>query len=287
MVSQQRYLVTGVTGLLGTAVRAAAMERGLATIGLARRGAAGNAQLDLTRLQQIPALLDDLQPSCIIHLAAISRPAAVERDEVLAERLNVDATVAIADWCAARGSRLVFASTDWVFDGSRGPYDEGDQARPTTLYGQQKLAGEAACLAAGGAVARLGWILDDRPDADGDFIQSSLDRLRRGESVMAVHDEHRTPIARSAAASCILEVACSSYRGIVHIAGGEHLTPYALLRRRAQMLRLPEHLIQPISRSSLSPSGRPRDVRLQTARLRQLLLANKHRQSSVLEDVAS
>jgi len=266
----ERWLVTGATGLLGTAVCSAAADRGIPTIGLSRTGGPFSLQHDLSSPQQIPQLLDRLQPDGVLHLAAMARPTAVERDPAAAERVNVDATRAIAEWCADNTRRLVFASSDWVFAGDQGPHREVDTPQPRTRYGRFKLAGERACIAAGGTVARLGWILDDRPIARGDFIWSGLERLRRGERVTAVDNELRTPISRSRAAKYLLEIARAPHAGVVHVAGHEHVTPYGLLHRLAQSQDLPTHLIQRGSSADLAPPDRPRDVRLDTSLLRRL-----------------
>jgi dTDP-4-dehydrorhamnose reductase len=286
MSGTERWLVTGGTGLLGSALRAAASNRGLATISLARSNASGGVRFDLCRLSQIPALLDGIQPTGVFHLAAFARPADVARNVPSAERLNIGATASIAEWCARRGVRLVFASTDWVFAGDRGPYREDDAPQPTTAYGKMKAIGERLCLDAGGSVARLSWILDDRPHGGTDFISRGLDRLRKGETVTAVGDERRTPISRSAAAEYLLDLRLWRDESIVHVAGENHTTPYDLLRQRAAALGLPVGRVAWGSACSLSPFGRPRDTRLDTSRLRSLVSRGVTDKAQALVSVA-
>jgi dTDP-4-dehydrorhamnose reductase len=187
------------------------------------------------------------------------------------------ATALIAAWCSRRRRGLIFASTDQVFSGSRGPYREADAPAPTTTYGRTKAAAERFATAAGGLVVRLGWVLNDRPAAPRlDFIEHGLTRLQQGAIVDAAHDEHRTPVYSSELSAAILRLAEIGQAGAVHVAGNVHVTPYELLRTRAVGAGLDPTRVRPISRLKLAPAGRPRDVRLDTT-LMQSLFAHSNR----------
>lgn len=269
MKASERWLVTGATGLIGGAVCAAAgaLRAPPQILRLSRRGAHSSLGHDLADPGSLPALLDELAPDRIIHLAAVARPDRVDRDQRLARQVNVAATATLAEWCRARGRPLIFTSTDQVFDGTKGaPYLEHDAPRPVTAYGAMKLQAEAAVLAAGGGVARMGWVLNDLTFGRPDFLRTALERLAKGESVQAVDDEQRTTITVSAAASALLTLTEEGFAGIVHLAGGEHVTPFQLIAAAARQRGLSTATLEPVSRQTLSPPGRPGDVRLATAR---------------------
>ncbi|WP_312160522.1 sugar nucleotide-binding protein [Phenylobacterium sp.] len=259
-------MITGATGLIGGAAHAVAAGDGPMLMRLSRSGAQSSMAHDLSDTASLPPLLDALAPDRIIHLAAISKPDRVEREQDSARRVNVAATATIAEWCRTRGRTLLFTSTDQVFDGTKGaPYLEDDAPAPTTAYGRMKLQAEAAVLAAGGGVARLGWVLNDQPGGRPDFFHIALERLARGEHVTAVDDERRTTITASAAARALLSLAGDGFAGLIHLAGERDTTPFQLIANAARARGLDTARLQPISRRTLSPPGRPGDVRLRSA----------------------
>jgi dTDP-4-dehydrorhamnose reductase len=271
MLRGERWLVTGATGLVGTTVSAGATAAGVRVMRTSRSGGDRTIACDLRDYAGLIALLEATSPDRVVHLAALSKPAAVAANPVLAREVNVVATATIAAWCARNDRGLIFTSTDQVFSGEDGPYRESDPAWPATAYGQTKLEAEHIVLDAGGLVARLGWVLNDQPGQRPDFIEYALGRLVRGETVDAVDDEQRTPIYGSDLAQAILRLAELDRRGPVHVAGAAHTTPYQALADRAVAAGLDRRSISRISRRQLAPPGRPRDVRLDTTALRGLL----------------
>lgn len=266
-VKAERWLITGSTGLIGGAVCAAVGALGPEIVRLSLSGAQGSLAHDMADAAALPPLLDELAPDRVIHLAAISKPDRVERELDLARRVNVAATATLAEWCRARGKSLIFTSTDQVFDGTKGaPYREDDTPRPTTAYGLMKLQAEAAVLAAGGGVARLGWVLNDLAVGRPDFLHIALERLAQGQRVAAVDDEQRTTITASAAANALLALAGDGFSGLTHLTGGRDATPFQLIADAARARGLSLAALEPISRRTLSPPGRPGDVRLSSVR---------------------
>ncbi len=93
-----------------------------------------------------PAALDAADPEVVVHAAAWSRADQVYQDQDRAWEINVAATGRLADFCAAQRRRLVFTSTDLVFDGSRPWNREDDPAEPVVAYGRTKRAAEELLL---------------------------------------------------------------------------------------------------------------------------------------------
>ncbi|WP_331089383.1 SDR family oxidoreductase [Phenylobacterium sp.] len=267
----ERWLVTGSTGLVGTIVSTAAARAGVHVVRASLSGRAGSLACDLRDARATARLLAHASPDRVIHLAAVSSPALAAEQADVAYDLNVRATELIADWCLRQQRGLIFSSTDQVFDGDRGPYRECDRPAPVTVYGQTKLAAERLVLAAGGLVARLGWVLNDRPAPRSDFVERGLVRLRRGEVLSAADDEHRTPVYGDELGRAVMRLAELDHRGALHVAGAIHTTPYEVLRARALQAGLDATAIRRISRRELAPPGRPRDVRLDTTVLLGLL----------------
>ena len=156
-----RIVVTGASGQLGSYLLDRLTEgphEVFAWSGAAPR-VGGNLPLravDLTDALAVAAALDEADPDVVIHLAAISSTEGAYRDPKLAAAVNVAGTRLLADWATRHGRRVLYTSSDLVFDGSRSWYREGDPAVPILEYGRTKLHAEPAVRAtARGLVARL------------------------------------------------------------------------------------------------------------------------------------
>lgn len=257
--------------MVGPAVCAAAVHAEVEVIRTSLHGDATSIAADLCSSAALEAMLDAVNPDRIVHLAAIARPAVAAGNLALARRLNTTSTEAIADWCRRRGRWLMFASTDQVFDGTNGPYVESDPTCPCTVYGRTKADAEQAVLRDGGSVARIGWVLNDRPGGRADFVRRSLDQLRIGGAVAAVDDEFRTPISATALGRLVVRLAALDFTGVLHAAGPVHVTPYELVMRTAAAAGVPTTGIERTSSGRIAPFERPRDVRLDTSVLQRLL----------------
>lgn len=270
----ERWLVTGATGLVGTALCERAARTGVEIYRASRGGSDNSYPADLGERGEIGSLLNELQPDRVFHLGAVALPAHVALDVEAARQVNVLGSAEVVQWCARNDRWLLFASTDQVFDGETGPYSEGDVASPVTEYGRMKLAVEHLVIGAGGAVARLGWVLNDTSIGRPDFVRKSLDRLRQGHVVEAVVDEQRTPVKLSYGVEVLCQLALDDHSGLIHVAGLEHVTPYGLIRKEASAAGLSVDLVQRLGRAGLAPADRPRDLRLNTSRLRSLIFGN-------------
>jgi dTDP-4-dehydrorhamnose reductase len=178
-----RIAITGTTGRVGQA--------------LARHFADGHEVVALPRKSfdlaspSLGSLLDGLDFDVLINPAGLTSLEACEDDPPLASRINAEAPAEMAAWCRERGRKLLHFSTDYVFDGLEpGLRTEGDEARPLSVYGRTKLAGEQAVLAAGGTVMRVSWVFGPEKAAFPDLI---LDRALAGLELAAVADKYSRP----------------------------------------------------------------------------------------------
>ena len=147
-------LVTGASGQVGSATAQCLKS-------CARISATDQADLDLSKPDMIPAILDNIAPDLVINAAAYTAVDRSEKEPALAYRVNAEAPGAMAQWCANHSVPLIHFSTDYVFDGhgTRG-WSENDTPRPLSAYGASKLAGEERIHAAGGChlIVRTSWI---------------------------------------------------------------------------------------------------------------------------------
>lgn len=253
-MSTLRILVTGATGFLGGHLVAAVQRAGHVALTASTSG--GDVAVDLTAPGMIGAVVEALRPDVAVHLAALSSIAACERDPSRAQRVNA--------WLAGElaerfGARLLFVSTDLVFDGRAAPYDERSPVGPLSVYGASKVAGEERVWARGGRVARLPLLFG--ADAHGRGASASLRQaLAAGRSAQLYTNEYRTPLGAGDAAKALLQlVVAPDGPNLVHLPGPERVSRWQLAQRLCTAHRLPTDLLQAVE---CADPLRPRDVSL-------------------------
>ena len=206
----------------------------------------------------------------IIHAGAISSADAVRREPEAGWSVNTRATEVLCDWAGERGRRLLFTSTDLVFDGTRPWNRESDPANPVVEYGRTKLAAEAHVLAnRNGLVARLSMLFGPSTNGRAAYFDQAIAALRAGATQAFFEDEFRTPLDYVTAASILVRLAGTDATGVVHVGGPLRLSRLELMKRAATAMGADEALVQANRRAVLaSLEPRPADVSLDTSRLR-------------------
>ncbi|MDG3006574.1 SDR family oxidoreductase [Paludisphaera mucosa] len=269
-----RIVLTGATGRIGAYLRDPLKTRGWDVVawGGATPGSwdgSPTVAVDLADLAEIGRALDRDAPDAVLHAAAISDAARVRSDPGRARVVNVDAVSAVAEWCIAKGCRLVFTSTDMVFDGSRAWTPEADEPRPILAYGATKRDAEREALKApDSAVARIGLLYGPTRCGRETFYDQAVARLREGVPQTFFDDEFRTPLDYATAAEVLVALLASDFRGLLHVGGRERLSRFELMSRVARGLGLDPALVRGDSRAdAVFAEPRPADVSLDTARL--------------------
>jgi len=154
MAASGRILVTGHRGQLGSdLVTYLSAEHRVSGVDL--------PEVDITDLNQVLNAVRRLRPDAVIHAAAYADVDGCETDSKTAFSVNRDGTWNVAQACAELGTRLIYYSTDYVFDGTKPtPYIETDLPNPRCIYGWSKLAGEEAVreLVDDHAILRIAWV---------------------------------------------------------------------------------------------------------------------------------
>ena len=141
-----KILITGVSGFLGLnlalRLRSSFHVYGTYLDHQIQIPSVETIAFDLANLTQIERLCDAIEPKVIVHTAAISDPDYCELNHNAALAINTFATRELAKAASHRGARLIYTSTDLVFDGTKGNYTEADSPAPQSYYGKTKYLGE-------------------------------------------------------------------------------------------------------------------------------------------------
>jgi dTDP-4-dehydrorhamnose reductase len=272
-----RIVLTGASGQLGAYLLdqlVAGPHEVIAWSGSSTGSRAGVRfrPVDLGDEQAVAAALLESNPDLVIHCAAMSSADAVHRDPGRARAINVSGTQLLAEWAGRRDRRIVFTSTDLVFDGSKSWYREDDPAVPILEYGRTKRAAEPFVLAVPrGLVARISLLYGPACSQRQGFFDRAMAGLRAGEPRSFFADEWRTPLDYFTAARILIGLGLSELAGIIHLGGPERLSRFDLMRRAAIPLGIDPSLIRPVERDRVpSAEPRPADTSLDTSRLSKL-----------------
>lgn len=243
-----KILVTGASGLLGKKVYSIASRRHK-VIGTycSNKSSDSLVRFSLSSLEEIKPFLDLHKPQVIIHTASLTDVNMAEESARLAKLVNGDATIALAYWCEQNEARLIYLSTDYVFDGETGPYDEFSTPYPVQIYGFTKLLGEMMLREhKGGTVVRVGILHGFNDQYDKPTVTTQVVKaLKSGETLIMDHGRIKYPTLIDDVAEGLLQIAEEGLSGIFHVCGSEGLTRYEWGLRVADVFKLDSSLLVP------------------------------------------
>ena len=164
----------------------------------------------------------------------------------------------VAAWCARNRSRLIFFSTDYVFDGTAGPYGESAQPHPLNVYGRDKLAAEVAIagiLPDAHAIVRTTVVFGPER-ARKNFVLRLYDQLSAGQSLLVPDDQIGTPTWSADLAEAAIALFQEKVSGVVHVAGPTLVSRYDFAVRAAEILGLDPQLLRRCRTASLDQAAR-------------------------------
>jgi dTDP-4-dehydrorhamnose reductase len=265
-----RILVTGSNGLVGTKV----LERLLHDPAHDPLGAYHQTRsneylgdfpfwwLDVTSPENVERVLAEARPDAVVHAGAFTNVDAAERERELAWASNAEGTGNLARACEARAIRFVYLSSEYVFDGTAGPYRETDRVNPLGWYAKTKESGEQAVIAAGGswAVARTTVVYGYAAHVRANFVLWLIGELRAGKRVRIVEDQIGSPTLADNLAEMVVALAVSQVTGIFNTAGADVVSRLDFARQIAATFGLDAGLIDATTTASLGQAA-PRPLR--------------------------
>jgi dTDP-4-dehydrorhamnose reductase len=215
--------ITGANGLIGSYLVKTAPEFGSQW----RVRPLTRAQFDLLDFAAAEREFKKDRPELIIHAAAVSTIADAQKNPALARKVNVEATKFLTELAAE--IQFVFFSTDIVFDGRKGNYNEGDATNPLHAYGESKVEAEQIVLKnPKHVVARTSLNGGISQAGNRGFNEQFRHALQTGQGMKLFIDEFRCPIFAGETARAVWELANQHCAGIFHVAGAEKLSRFQI-----------------------------------------------------------
>ena len=228
------------------------------------------AKLDLLDFDSVRRAFEEQRPRLIIHCAAMSRSPDCQAHPQLARRINVEATATLAE--LAQDVTLVLLSSDLVFDGRAGNYDETDAVGPLSVYAETKVAAEQIVLAnPRHTVVRTSLNGGTSPTGNRGFNEELRLAWRAGQTVKLFKDEFRCPTPAAVTAQAVWELVNRERTGLFHLAGSERLSRLQIGGLIAARWPQLNPKIEATSRKEYQGAPRPADTSLNCTKVQKLL----------------
>jgi dTDP-4-dehydrorhamnose reductase len=262
----ERILVTGASGLLGSKI-VKLVDPSFEVIPThnTRSFFKDSVKMDITNGAEVLRAAVQKRPNVVMHVAAETRVDQCENNREEAWKINAEGTKNVAVACGKIKAKLIYVSTDYVFDGEKGLYVESDEPNPVDYYGWTKLKGEEFVRenCKNYVIARTS-VLYGWHSRKPNFALWVIESLRRKESIPVVDDHYNSPTLADNLAEALLEMAEKDLSGIFHTAGNERINRYGFAVKIGQNFDLDANMIRPIKMSELKMwiAKRPRDSSL-------------------------
>lgn len=217
-------------------------------------------EMDFTNPFSVHDVFENIKPDVVVHSGAMSKPDECESNQILAYLVNVEGTVQLLINAADSKSFFVFISTDFVFDGERGMYNEDDIPNPVNYYGRTKLEAEEAVkdYEFEWAIVRTVLVYGKNHSGHNNILKIVKEKLEKGEEYSVVDDQLRTPTYVEDLAKGIVSIIEKKATRIFHLSGKDILTPYQMAIKAAEYLQLDSSVIKRVTADSFSqPAKRP------------------------------
>jgi dTDP-4-dehydrorhamnose reductase len=243
-----KILATGMSGLVGTRIQEL-LENEFEIQDLSL-----STGIDITDSESLNRSIEGTDAKILLHLAAKTDVDGCETERILLEdspswQVNVAATENIASIASNKGIKIIYISTDFVFDGTKNSYTEDDEVNPVNWYGLTKLEGENAIreTTKDFSIIRIAYPYRAFYPEKKDFVRRILEKIKSKEKIYGVTDHVITPTFIDDIAMALKEVLIHNLSGIYHVVGSQSLTVYDSIELIGKIFGLKPDII-PIER---------------------------------------
>ncbi len=260
-----KILGTGLSGLVGSrVVELLSPQYSFENLSL-------ETGIDITKKELVDNYINNSDAPWVFHFAGATDVDGCEKDRNLGEqsvawRVNVAATGFIAEACKRTGKKLLYISTDFVFDGTKDEYHEEDEPHPLSWYAITKYEGEkrVEILDSQSIIIRITAPYCANNPAKADFVHRIISTLSKHESIASPTDQIFVPTFIDDIATAIKTLVESKASGVYHVVGSQALSPYESSVKIARTFGLDTDLIKESTFAEYFKDRAPRPFRLFT-----------------------
>ncbi len=242
-----RIVVTGGAGMLGTdLLKRLAQDHEAKGIDL--------ADVDILDEHGTRDIIVGINPDWVIHCAAFTNVDGCEKEPEKAFRVNAEGARNVAKACWSAGARLLYVSTDYVYDGSKNePYVETDPTGPLNVYGKSKLKGEHEVLGVvpDALIVRTSWLYGENGP---NFVKAILGQVGKKKELEVVADQVGNPTYTPDLADALARLVESGAKGIYHVSNSGRCSWFEYARKVLELAGVADIEVKPITTTQL---GRP------------------------------
>lgn len=214
-------------------------------------------KLDITDSNAVRQTLNDLDFDLLLHLAAYTNVDKAETERDIARKINVIGTKNLLDAIIRHGKKMIYVSTDFVFDGKNPPFDENSKPNPVGYYGKSKYDGELV-LGEKAMIVRITYPYGNSRSPKKDFVQKIRSFLEADKSLSMVTDSLMTPTYIDDIAYSLKYLMKNFSPETYHVIGSQSYSPFEVGTMIAEHFKLPKELIQPTTFAEFSKGKSPR-----------------------------
>ena len=242
-----KFFITGGSGLLGERLATIASNDDEIVLSHNSNPTKNTIKCDITDKNEVEKVINKNKPDTIVHCAAMTDVDLCEDEIDIAYRINSDGTRNMAQAAENIGAKIIYVSTDFVFDGDKGYYSEDDEVNPLGIYAKSKYDGEVQLkkYSTNWAIARVSVLYGWHKKAN--FTTWVINQLRSNNSINIVTDQINSPTYADNAGEAIFEIAKQDKNGIYHTAGNDRINRFDFTQKIAEAFNLNKDLINPTS----------------------------------------
>lgn len=268
-LTNNRVLLTGSGGLLGSAFtkrtshmcKLFKLHKGMGDI------KNNSFNVDIKDKKAVDSIIKELSPTIIVHTAALTNLDFCEKNKEDAWNVNVEGTRNITLACRETGAKMVYVSTDYVFDGNNGRYKETDTLNPISSYAKTKYEGELIVRELPNhLICRTSVLYGNHPRPN--FVIWVINELRKGNRINVVKDQYNSPTLADDLADMIIELVNTDQTGVFHTAGSERINRLDFVKKITEVFDLDYSLVNPVNTKDLNwIAHRPTDSSLDVSKV--------------------
>ncbi len=268
-----KYLVTGVTGQLGYDVVKELLKEGREVIATGRKDnttlCSSYVKLDINNYQEVKKVIKDIKPAVVIHCAAWTNVDGAEDNIEEVFKTNYGGTKNIALGCKEVGAKMIYISTDYVFNGKGvKPFREDDKKEPLNVYGLSKSVSEDLVmnLLDKYYIVRISWVFGINGK---NFVKTMIRLANSHDKVNVISDQVGRPTYTKDLAKLLIEMSLKDKYGVYHVSNeGEYISWYQFTKEIYKLMGI-NTFVNPVTTEEyeLSKAQRPFNSRLDTSKL--------------------